>query len=455
MSLNLKLYIPALIISLVSCQTVIVPDREIRQQLKSNISVQIKPSEVKLPAKVFISDAKKIALRGNPALQAAGQRILRAQAVIDQARSLYFPSARLSSGARHQNLVPEGQFGLQTKSYENYSTALSSQWLIFDGFAREYKVLAARYGESAAKESYADSQRLLADAVSQAFYRTVLSRKEMEINLELKSINEKFLKDEKIKLEAGASTRTQVNNFQVNVNNAEIAYIESQNSHQTSKVILVELLGIPDADIDSFSTEFTSLEFKVPEYDKALKKALNSRPDLKAVQADILATEAQIKEAEGSYLPKFYLEGSYGYSSFDRARFGDNNRDSYVGASMSWDLFTGNSTAALIAQRIAEKEEKLKTLRSKWFEVISQIRQQRLSLLNVITKSKIQKKTVELNKSIYEDTKALYENGTVSITRVNEVLSNYSISSLNFALTEVEALRRKEILDALMGTNTK
>ena len=122
---------------------------------------------------------------------------------------------------------------------------------------------------------------------------------------------------------------------------------------------------------------------------------------------------------------------------------------------MSWDLFTGNSTAALIAQRIAEKEEKLKSLKASWFEIISQIRQQRKSLINVLARSKIQKKTADLNKSIYEDTKVLYENGTTSITRVNEVLTNYSISNLNHILFEVETLRRKEILDSLMGLNTK
>jgi len=453
--MNYKIFIPALILAFTSCQTIIVPDREVRSQLKSNLNVQVKTSGISLPQKLYLAEAKKIAFKGNPNLQAAGQRILRAQSVIDQARSLYFPTIRATAGARHQKLVAEGQFGFPTDSYETYGTALSSQWLIFDGFAREYKVLAARYGEVAAKESYKNTKRLLADAVSQAFYRTLLSKKEMDINLELKKINEKFLKDERIKLDAGTTTRAQVNNFQVNVNNSAIAYLESKNSHETSKVVLLELLGIPDADLASFNTEFQKTEFKVPDYELALKKALNARPDLKAIQSDILATEAQIKEAEGSYLPKFFLEGSYGYSSFNNPRFGDNNRDSYIGASMTWDLFTGNSTAALIAQRIAEKEEKLKTLKSSWFEIISQIRQQRQSLVNVLERSAIQKKTAELNKSIYEDTKVLYENGTTSITRVNEVLTNYSISSLSYALYEVEALRRKEILDSLMGLNLK
>ena len=436
-----------------ACQTVIVPSYEVRENLKNNLSVKIHPTNTSIPPKLSLSDAKKIALKGNPGLQAAGERILRAQAVIDQANSLYFPTLRATSSARHQHHVSEGQFGFPTNSFENYSSALSAQWLVFDGFSREYKVLAARYGEEAAKESYEDTKRLLADAVSQAFYRTVLAKKEMDINLELKNINEKFMKDAKIKLNAGASTRIEVNNFLVNINDSEIAYLDSKNSYDTSKIVLAELLGIPDVDTSKFITVYENTKVIVPTYEAALNKALKNRPDLKALQSEILATEAQINENQGQYYPKFFLEGSYGYSSFDKVDFVNKDRDSYIGASMTWDLFTGNSTAAAIDQKVAEKNEKLKSLKSQWFEIISQIRQQRSTLLNVLERVKLQEKSSELSKSIYEDTKVIYENGVTSITRVNEVLTNYSISSLNLALFRIEALRRKEILDTLMGNN--
>ena len=438
-----------------ACQTVIVPSFEVRENLKSNLHVKVATSDISLPKNLSLREAKKIALKGNPGLQAAGERITRAQAVLDQANSLYFPTLRATSSARHQHHVSEGQFGFPTNSFENYTSALSAQWLVFDGFAREYKVLAARYGEEASRESYMDTQRLLLDAVSQAFYRTVLAAKEMQINLELKKINGKFAKDAQIKLDAGTSNRIEVNNFLVNINDAEIAYLDSKSSYETSKIVLAELLGIPEADTSLFATVYESIKIMVPTYSAALKKALKNRPDLKALQSDILATEAQIEESKGQYYPKFFLEGSYGYSTFDQVNFVNKDRESYIGASMNWDLFTGNSTAALIAQRTAEKNEKLKSLKSQWFEIISQIRQQRSTLLNVLERVKLQEKSSELNKSIYEDTRTLYENGVINITRVNEVLSNYSISSLNLALFKIESLRRKEILNTLMGSNSK
>ena len=443
------------IICLGSCHTVIIPDHKVQNELNSNLNFSTPSSENSIPEKLTLHLAREAALKGNPGLQAAELRILRARAIVRQAKSLYFPTLNATVGARHQHHVPKGQFGFSTASYENYRSALTSQWLIFDGFAREFKVLAAKYGELATKESYNDSQRMLLDAVSQSFYQTILALKEMEINHEIKEINLKFLQDSEIKMKAGTVGRTEVNNFKVNVNDAEIAYLEAKNNFEISKIILAELLGAPEASLEKVMPVFKIFEVSVPEEKTAIQIALNKRPDIKALQAEILALEAQIKEARGEYFPKFYLEGSYGTSSFERAEFGDDKRDSYLGATMSWDLFTGNSTAGLIAQRKAEKGEKLKLLKSQWFQTVSEIRQQRKSLLNVIEKLEVQTRTEALSKSIYEDTKVIFDNGATTITRVNEVLTNYSVAKLNKVLFEIEAVRRRDILNSLMGINLK
>ncbi|MCM8537368.1 MAG: TolC family protein [Lentisphaeraceae bacterium] len=438
-----------------SCQTIIVPENTVSTTLNTNFAIEEFNSAGVLPKSLSIDKAKKLALKNNPTLEAAGQRILKAKAVIEQAKALYYPTVTAAAGAIHQHHSPQGLNNLSTESYENYSAQLNTQWLIFDGFARKYKLLSARYNELSTRESYKDTQRLLIDAVSQAFYETILAAKQMEINKEIQEINEDFLKDTTVKEEAGASTKTEVNNFIVNKNDSYIAYLQAKNSFQTSKLVLIELLGLPEADTESFTTIYKSSKINVPKYKTAMGIALNNRPDLRALQASILSSEAQVNEAEGEYYPRVFLEGSYGASSFNEANFEESDRNSYYGIAMNWDLFTGNSTAALIMQRTAEKEENLKLLKSQWFEVISQIRQQRNSLINAIERQEVQTQSADLNKSIYEDTKEIYENGATTITRVNEVLTNYSISRLSQVQFEIETLRRKDLLNALMGINNK
>ena len=438
-----------------ACQTVILPVRNVQNNLKTNLSPEIILAVGELPEKLTLTDAKALALKSNPDIQAAGQRIKRAKAILDQSFAAYSPTIRATGGIRHQHLTPETVNGIQVDQSDTYSAGLAASWVVFDGLIREYRVLAAKYSELSSAEQFRNTKRLLFDAVSLAYFQTILSSKQMEINLELKKINEEFLNDTKIKFDAGAATRTEVNNFLVNVNNSQISYLDAKDAFETAKLILAELLGLPGVNTDKFIPVFKSSKVTVPDVKTALGMALHNRPDLKALQADIMTVEAQAKQAEGEYYPTLTIDSFYGYQGLNQAEFGDDRRNSNISANVNWNLFTGNSTAALIRQRQAEKETQLAILKATWNEIISQIRQQHYSLKNAQEKLKVQIETVKLSKIIYDDTKEIFNNGATTITRVNEVLTDYTVSRLNQVLFEIETHRRKEILNALMGTNDK
>lgn len=441
-------------LTLSACSTTVIsPPREMRQQLKQNLPLQtLLGSEGKLAENLDLAQARKLAIQGNPDITAARSRIERAKAVVEQANAAFYPTVSAQAGVRHQHLTPRNIFGT-LEAYDNYTVGLSASWLVYDGLIRESRHLAARYEALSAEQQLQNTRRLLVDAVSSAYYQSVLAHKQMAINLELQKINEDFLADARDKFSAGSAARSEVNNFLVNVNDSRIAYLDSKNSFETSKLALAELLGMSGADTSAFAPQDLKNDAEVPELQYALKRALSNRPDLKSLQADILATQARIAEAKGEYSPTISVDAAAGLSSIDRLGFGDDDRDASLALNMNWNLFTGNSTRALIAQRNAERESQLAQLKSQWQQIHGEIRQQRQSLLNTLDKLAVQKRSVELNKNIYDDTREIYDRGATSITRVNEVLSNYTVSRLNQALFEIEALRRREILRALMGIN--
>ncbi|MCM8535733.1 MAG: TolC family protein [Lentisphaeraceae bacterium] len=437
-----------------SCHTIIIPEDVIQNNLNAELSTEKNNfSKSELPNELSLYQAQQIALSENPSLEAAGFRIKRAQAIIDQAKSLYAPTADISSSARHFHYVGGNIFNFRNNPYESYSTSLNASWLVFDGFFRHHNLLSAKYGKIASQESLNDTKRLLVDAVSLAFYQTVLAQKQMAINLELREINHKFLEDTQTKLDAGVSTVTEVNNFKVRVNDSEIAHLESTNAYETAKLILVELLGSPDADTGNLKIIFKNFDFKIPKQETAIGIALNKRPDLKFLQAQILESKELIEVAKSEYYPSVFLEASYGFSSLDDLKLGDEEREAFYGVGLSWNIFTGLSTEALIFQRKSEINEKLESLKTKWNEIIREIRQQRYSLHTAKRKLEVQVKSVALTKSIYEDTKEIFDNGATTITRVNEVLTDYSIAQLNHILFKIEALKRKNTLDSLLGIN--
>ncbi|MCJ8330223.1 MAG: TolC family protein [Lentisphaeria bacterium] len=463
---TLKIVLATILLFLVSCRH--PPDyvemTEFQLESKIPVAQRLEISDFilrdhllvdKLPAKLTIVEAKALVLKAHPDLKAAGQRILRAKAIVDQARASYHPSVSLNSSSKHQHDSALDISGNKTASYETYSSNLSAQWLVFDGYARKYNLLASKYAKQASVSAQQDVQRLLVDAVSQAYYQTLLASKQMSINLQLKQFNDDFYKRTALKEKAGAATKADVNNFTVNANDSHIAYLSAKDSFETAKLILAELLGMPGADTTEFKPELLKLNIKIPELGQAIENAMLHRADLKVLQAQIRQASAQTKSARSEYLPQLLIEGNYGRSSFNELEFGNDYKSSSLSSVLTWNLYTGYSTRALIKQRNAEKKELLENLHSQWNKIISEIRQQRLSLKTVLEKITLQTQSADLSKRIYDDTKKLYDNGAVTITRVNEVLTNFSVAQIRQAVFEIEALRRKAILDSLQGINSK
>jgi outer membrane protein len=447
----MKIFILISGLILTSCQTVIIPEQEIQNTLNQQLSTNLVTTKNKLPQKLSLYVAKKMAIKGNPSIAAAGQRIHRAKAIIEQAQAAFSPTLNARGGIAHQHLSPGTSF--RTGQTDTYNAGLSASWLIYDGLIRRHQLLAASYSKISSQEDFNDVKRLLLGSVATAYFETMLAYQQMAINLELKKINERFLRDSKVKFNGGTVAKTEVDNFLVNVNDSQISYLDSKNAFETAKMALVELIGLPGIKTDDFTPVFDKMDITIPKLTTAINIALNKRPDLKALQANILSVQAQGKQAEGEYLPTVSLGAEYGVQALNHFRFGDNTRNASVAVNINWSLYSGGSTAAIIRQKKAERKELLASLSSRWNDIISQIRQQCQSLQNTLARLEVQKQTVNLNKSIYGDTQEIYHNGATTITRVNEVLTNYTVSRLNQALFEIEARRRQEILKSLMGIN--
>ncbi|MCM8529091.1 MAG: TolC family protein [Lentisphaeraceae bacterium] len=436
-----------------SCRIVQVqPEQAVYEALNRNLVYTAPDSGSQaLPKQMSLYQARQLALKNNPDIEAAQQRIQRAKAVYEQAEAAYYPTVTAGAGVTHHHHTPVSS-GFRNEAVQNYNTAVNASWLIYDGMARQAASLAASYGQMSASQRFKDVSRLLKDAVAAAYYQTLLAHEQMRINGELKKINEKFLEDTQAKFEAGASSRSDVNNFLVNVNDAHIAWLDARKRFNTARIALAELLGLPEADTSAFIPEKKEALPELPELQILLKTALAKRPDLRAIQADILAAEARIKEAEAEYSPRVSLDAAAGYNSDRELRFSQEELESRIGVNVNWNLFSGGSTAAKKSQFEAEKNEQMAILKAKWHEIQSRIRQEYESFTNSIDKFEVQKKSAEINRSIYQDTQEIYNNGATTITRVNEVLSNYTVSLLNQALFKIESQRRYEILKALMGT---
>ncbi len=437
--------------------TKVEPEQQVALALDQNIEVERNAMGVlgddELPSKVTLLKAQKIALESNPTLEATLNRIASAKSRLQAAYSSYYPSISAYGAAGEQSKVSTNSAFPET---DRYQVGLSASWLVFDGFSREAKVLAAKFDVLSQEEIHRDSQRLLINAVAISYYNVSQANKQMEISLIEKKINQEFLDETKAKRDAGTATDTDVFNFQVRVNAADINYLEYSRRFEISKVILAELLGMPGMNVEKeveFELEKGLGNFVVGNLKANLTAALKNRPDLKNIQSAILQNKEKIAELEGSWYPTISLESSYGVNRDDNAHFDSDDQEFYYGVAMNWEIFNGFFFEESIKATESEVKAKLNDLQDTWNSIISQIRQDSESIKFARQRYKVQFNTVELNKKIYENTKLMYDVGTVNITRVNEVLTDLVVSQRELSNTRMEVLQSEANLRAATGTN--
>ena len=114
-----------------------------------------------------LAEAKRIALADNPDVAAAMARVEMAAALVRQSQAAYFPTVSVSASVRHtEDTSLDLGGGAEVPAYRTYTLAGSTSWLVFDGFASQFRVAAARHNQTASRESARDVQRLLLQGVA-------------------------------------------------------------------------------------------------------------------------------------------------------------------------------------------------------------------------------------------------------------------------------------------------
>ncbi|HPU99199.1 MAG TPA: TolC family protein, partial [Candidatus Hydrogenedentes bacterium] len=188
-------------------------------------------SDTNTPVLLTLQDAQAWALRDNPTLAAAEAQVKQAAERIRQAQAAFWPQVSLTAGATHTELsdasvdkaraqaagssgtaFSSGGVGAQSgfaraqaaarsvaalaavpDSADSYTVALTANYLLFDGFARNYALSAARIGKKEADLGRLEAARLLLEAVSQAYYGVQLARERVRIAEADRAYNERLL----------------------------------------------------------------------------------------------------------------------------------------------------------------------------------------------------------------------------------------------------------------------
>ncbi|MEJ2226276.1 MAG: efflux transporter outer membrane subunit [Syntrophobacterales bacterium] len=162
--------------------------------------------------------------------------------------------------------------------------------------------------------------------------------------------------------EAGFVSRLDVANAdaQVATTEAQIPILES--SARSAIYSLGVLLGQQPAALVEELNKESPIPPNPPEVPVGLPSELvRRRPDIRRAEAQVHAATARIGVATADLFPKFFLTGSFGFSSNDLTTLGNLNNSKFWSFSpgVSWPIFAGGRIRANVALRNAVQEETL------------------------------------------------------------------------------------------------
>lgn len=259
------------------------------------------------------------ALRDNPGVKAAAQRLLQAQAQLGVVRAGQLPSVSVGAGVSNARTSSETSQGLALggRSIEgnNYSVAASFSYEL-DLWGRVRRIVEASDAQALAAQIDRDGVILmLSSQVATSYWQLRGLDAEMAILTDALATRRESQELVEARFNAGLSNELDVSRARIERANAEADLHEVQRQRNLVEHALATLVGASPS-VPVLGTTLAVDLPAPPTIPVDLPASLvGQRPDLAASVAQLKAANAQIGVAEGAFYPALSLTGNFGYAS--------------------------------------------------------------------------------------------------------------------------------------------
>lgn len=415
-----------------------------------------------------LETAKRIAVLENPTMDAARARVEQAGQRVRQAEAAYLPQVDADASASHVGLSDkdqESQLQLvrlfdpragMDSTEESYTAGLTASWTLFDGFARDFRREAERFGQMQFEEARIEARRLLLTSVSTTYYNAQLAVENGTIAQADEAFNQRQVRDAEVRLQVGTGALSDVLNFKVQVNAARSRLNQSTLAYQRLLIGLAALMGVPDAGLpEGLSLSPLAPEMKVemgkPDADALIAEALVHRPDLHQSDFQIKQAESRIQLAQSEFSPKINLFADLSGKRNNSILFDDEDFGYALGINMSYVLFSGGARKARVHEAAWARAEAQKVNAGLSITVAAEVRQ----AVEEINRAQMELKLQRANTALVEQNRDLVEKeyaaGQGTLVRLNEAQRDLVTAQSRLALALVSLRQAWQTLDSATG----
>lgn len=246
-----------------------------------------------------------ISMERHPSIQAAAGTIRSGDSRIGQARSGYYPQLDGSAGYSRTDPVVS-----RAPVYDIYSSRISLNQNLYDFGRTSTQVKIQELNRDSSRSDYDDVRAQIRFGVKQAYFGLLQAGRNLDLSREVVNQFQQRLDQSRAFFEAGTKPKFDVTKAEVDLSNAKLILIRTENVFQLARVALNNAMGLPEAPDYAVEDQLSFQRMEV-DLEETIRKAFDRRPDLKAIAVKKQSLEQGIELARKGYYPS--VSGSAGY----------------------------------------------------------------------------------------------------------------------------------------------
>jgi outer membrane protein len=304
---------------------------------------------------ITLDEVITIALEHNIAVIQAGNTLEAQESNRLAAYGDFFPSLSLSGGwTRSQSTGTVYFQGVPipgvTTLYNSFSSGLSANMTLFNGFANTANLNRAQSNVAAAENTLYRTRQQKVYETTQLYLNVLRTRELLKVSEENLKRSQKQLERIQESNRVGALSLADVYRQQVQVGSDELALIQAQSNYDKAKADLAFFLALDVMEDYDFSdpamssevdkNEFKEVEERYGNFYALVNEAMKVRPDYLSAAETYNSASSGVAVARAGHFPTVSAFASYGYASDTLSRITD-NRSVRWGLQISLPLFSG------------------------------------------------------------------------------------------------------------------
>ena len=305
---------------------------------------------------ISLKEALKIAYKNNPEINAERENLKVSEEELKISKSGYMPSLTISGSKskEHTNELTKQSGGdADITDVDPLTTSVTIEQKIID-FGRDADYQKNIIGIDLAKAKFKKKEQDIFFKAVEAYTGLVLANEKYRINSENVNLLERQVETDRIRLDRGEVTVSDVAQSESSLAGAKAKLIIAENEVITNKLNFENVIG-PLPDLNSLSSDL-EISINLPNsLNNALEVSRKNNPDLIISKLEFEQSEKDVQIARSDLSPSASISFEKSYSEDLSATYDEREKD-ILKATVTWPFYSGGKNRANL-----NKNKNLKT----------------------------------------------------------------------------------------------